>query len=49
MVESEEELYDLIQKALTCYRKYGKKKERFGHTIDRIGIETIRAEILGTT
>ena len=49
LVESEEELYDLIQKALTCYRKHGKKKERFGHTIDRIGIETVRAEILGVS
>ncbi len=47
LVESEEELYDLIEKTLTCYRTHGRKKERFGHTIDRIGIATVREEILG--
>ena len=46
-VEGEEELYDLIDKALSCYRKHGRKKERFGHMIDRIGLETVKAEILG--
>jgi dissimilatory sulfite reductase (desulfoviridin) alpha/beta subunit len=47
VVESEEELYDLTQKALTCFRNNGRKKERFGHMIDRIGIEKVREEILG--
>ncbi len=49
MIGSEEELYELVQKALTCHRNHGQKKERFGHTIDRIGIEKVRAEILGTS
>ncbi len=48
LVESEEELYDLIQKALTCHRKHGQKKERFGHMIDRIGIDKVSEEILGS-
>ncbi|NTV05621.1 MAG: 4Fe-4S dicluster domain-containing protein [Chlorobiaceae bacterium] len=49
LVESEEELYDLTRKALTCFRNNGRKKERFGHMIDRIGIEKVREEILGTS
>jgi len=49
MIQSEEELWDLIQKALDCHRKHGRKKERFGHMIDRIGIEQVREEILGST
>ncbi|MEI7695242.1 MAG: 4Fe-4S binding protein [Chlorobium sp.] len=47
IVESEEEIYDLVEKALTCYRTHGRKKERFGLMIDRIGIDKVRAEILG--
>ena len=47
LVESEEELYDLAQKALSCFRNNGRKKERFGHMIDRIGIEKVRDEIFG--
>ena len=48
LVESEDELYELIGKTLTCYRTHGRKKERFGHMIDRIGIEKVRDEILGS-
>jgi anaerobic sulfite reductase subunit C len=47
MVESEEELYQLIEKAITCYRNNGRKKERFGHMIDRIGLEKVKEELLG--
>ena len=46
-VEGEAELYDLIDKALSCYRKHGRKKERFGHMIDRIGLQAVKDEILG--
>ena len=49
VVEREEELYELADKALACYRKHGRKKERFGHMIDRIGIDTVNAEILGAS
>jgi len=48
IVESEEELYDLIEKTLTCFRNHAQKRERFGHMIDRIGIVQIRNEIFGT-
>lgn len=47
VVDNEEELYGLVDRALACYRKHGKKRERFGHMIDRIGLEIVRAEILG--
>ncbi len=45
IVETEEEVYALVDAAVSCYREHGKKKERFGHTIDRIGLENIREEI----
>jgi len=45
MVESEEEVYELVDRAFACYRENAMKKERFGHMIDRIGLECIRAEI----
>ena len=47
VVESEEELYSLIEKAVTFYRGNGQKKERFGHMIDRIGLDKVKEEILG--
>ena len=46
IVETDEELYQLIDKAVTCYRENGRKKERFGHMIDRIGIDTVKEGIL---
>jgi anaerobic sulfite reductase subunit C len=45
IVETEEEVYALVDAAVACYRENGLKKERFGHTIDRIGLENIREEI----
>ena len=47
VVESEEELYSLIENAVTFYRGNGQKKERFGHMIDRIGLDKVKEEILG--
>ena len=44
---TEEELYLLIERAIALYREKGRKKERFGHMIDRIGLETVRGELLG--
>ncbi|ACL16482.1 4Fe-4S dicluster domain-containing protein [Methanosphaerula palustris] len=46
VIESKERLYELIKRAVTYYRENGRKKERFGHMIDRIGLETVKAEIL---
>jgi dissimilatory sulfite reductase (desulfoviridin) alpha/beta subunit len=47
IVESEDELYMLIEKAIACYRNNGRKKERFGHMIDRLGFEKVKEELLG--
>ena len=44
---TEEELYLLIERAIALYREKGRKKERFGHMIDRIGLENVRGELLG--
>lgn len=46
LITEEEELYSLIDSSLRYYQKHGRKKERFGHTIDRIGLEQVRKEIL---
>jgi dissimilatory sulfite reductase (desulfoviridin) alpha/beta subunit len=46
IVETEEEVYELVDKAFNYYREHGYKKERFGHMIDRIGLESIKEEIL---
>ncbi len=46
LIESQEKLYKLIARAIESYQRYGRKKERFGHTIDRIGVEKIMEEIL---
>jgi anaerobic sulfite reductase subunit C len=45
LVESEEELYLLVESAFAFYKDNGYKKERFGHMIDRIGIENVREAI----
>ena len=47
LIETKEELLALIRRAFDWYLAHGKKKERFGHTIDRIGLEQSLAEILG--
>jgi anaerobic sulfite reductase subunit C len=45
VIESRAELYALIDRAFAYYRKNGRRKERFGHMIDRIGLETVLGEI----
>jgi len=46
LVPSKEELYRLIENSLRYYQKHGRKRERFGHMIDRIGVEKVKQEIL---
>ena len=46
LIESKEQLYRLIDAIIEYYRRNGRKKERFGHTIDRIGVDKVKAEIL---
>ncbi len=45
LIESKEELLRYIRQAFDYYRANGKKKERFGHTLDRIGVDKAFAEI----
>ncbi|MCK5506268.1 MAG: sulfurtransferase TusA family protein [Thermodesulfovibrionia bacterium] len=46
LIESKEELLQYIRRAFEFYVKNGRKKERFGHTLDRIGVEKALEEIL---
>lgn len=46
LVASREELYLLVDRSLKYYQRYGRKKERFGHMIDRIGTDKVVREIL---
>ena len=45
LIETKEELLGHVERAVTCYLANGKKKERFGHTLDRIGVDKAFAEI----
>jgi len=46
LIPNKEELYRLIENSLRYYQKHGRKRERFGHMIDRIGVEKVKQEIL---
>lgn len=46
LIPNQEELYRLIESSLRHYQKHGRKRERFGHMIDRIGVEKVKQEIL---
>lgn len=46
LITDKEELYELIDRSLEYYRAHGRKKERFGHMIDRIGEPKVREDIL---
>jgi dissimilatory sulfite reductase (desulfoviridin) alpha/beta subunit len=39
LIATKERLYALIEKAIEYYRANGRRKERFGHTLDRMGLE----------
>ncbi len=45
LIESKDELKKYIKSAFDFYAKHGRKKERFGHTMDRIGVENSLEEI----
>ncbi len=49
MVETEDELYLLIEKTVQVYKDNAQKKERFGHMINRIGLENVKEEIFGNS
>ena len=45
LIETKEELLGHVERAFTFYLAHGKKKERFGHTLDRIGVDKAFTEI----
>jgi dissimilatory sulfite reductase (desulfoviridin) alpha/beta subunit/TusA-related sulfurtransferase len=45
LIESKAELLEYVDRAFKFFLAHGKKKERFGHALDRIGIDTAFAEI----
>jgi anaerobic sulfite reductase subunit C len=45
LIKTKEELLGHVERAFKFYLAHGKKKERFGHTLDRIGVEKAFAEI----
>lgn len=46
LIEDKKELYRLVDSALKYYQKNGRKKERFGHMMDRISVDKVKEEIL---
>jgi ferredoxin len=49
LIETKEELLHDIERAFNYYLANGQKKERFGHTLDRIGVDKAFAEIFMDT
>lgn len=46
-VRTPEEVYDLSNRVVAYYRANGRKRERFGHMMDRIGVDQVKREVLG--
>lgn len=46
LIQSREELLDIIHRAFSYYRQHGRKRERFGHMLDRIGLDQSLDQIL---
>ncbi|MCL6591449.1 MAG: 4Fe-4S binding protein [Firmicutes bacterium] len=46
LIETETELYQLVENIIDYYRQNGRKRERFGHMIDRLGEAKVKEEIL---
>ncbi len=44
-VDTKEEVLEIIKKTLEFYKKYGKKGERFGNTLDRTGIDKYKEQV----
>ena len=44
---SEEEVMQIIEKAILLFREQGETGERFSDTIERLGFENVQAQLLG--
>ena len=45
---SEEEVMQVIEKAILLFREQGKTGERFSDTIERLGFENVQSQLLGS-
>ncbi len=46
LIQSEDELFRFLDRALQYYQAHGKRKERFGHTLDRMGAKDMERDVL---
>lgn len=46
LIESEDELYETIEKVIRYYQQHGRKRERFGHMIERLGEDKVKEDLL---
>lgn len=46
LIENEDELFKTIDKVIRYYQTHGRKQERFGHMIERIGEEKVKEDLL---
>ncbi len=46
IIEDEKEVLEIIDKSIKYYQNNGRKKERFGHHIDKVGEEKVKSLIL---
>ena len=46
IIESREEMMDIIEKAILLFKDQGQKGERFSGTIERLGFENVEAQLL---
>ena len=47
IIEDENEVLEVVEKSVKYYQENGRKKERFGHMIDKVGVEKVKKDILG--
>lgn len=45
-IDTKEKVFEIIKKTLAFYKKFGKKGERFRETLDRVGIDIYKKEIV---
>jgi anaerobic sulfite reductase subunit C len=45
LIRTQTELFTYLDRVLAYYRQYGCKKERFGHMMDRLGVDEVIREI----
>ena len=44
-IETKQKVMDIIKQTLEFYKKHGHKGERFGNTLDRVGVDKYKEEV----